>query len=137
MSRRRSAWGAAVLTGSVLLSLACAGGGQAAPSRDADLIERIELEGDGIASLSVYDAIQRLRPAWLRPRGATSVSNSGGPLPAVLVNDSPRRDIEILRSIGVADVAELRYIDARDATTRFGTGYVNGMIEVRSRTGSR
>jgi hypothetical protein len=35
---------------------------------------------------------------------------------------------EILRSVSVANVEEIRFLDARDATTRFGTGYVSGAI---------
>lgn len=134
--RGRFGAGARALVWIAVLS-GCAGGPSGGGRRDSSVIQRSELEVDGVSTLTVYDAIQRLRPGWLAPRAATSVSNGAGPLPAVLVGNAPRRDVEILRSIPVGDVAELRYVNARDATTRYGTGYVNGLIEVRPRTGAR
>lgn len=134
--RGRSGPGAHALVWVAVLS-ACASGPTGGARRDSSVIARAELDVDGVSGLMVYDAIQRLRPGWLAPRAATSISNGTGPLPAVLVGNAPRRDIEILRSIPVGDVAELRFVNARDATTRYGTGYVNGLIEVRPRTGAR
>ena len=82
-----------------------------------------------VVNLSVYDAVQRLRPNWLRPRGATSVSNMGDQMPAVMV-DNAFQSIDFRRSLQVTGVNFVRFIDARDATTRYGTGYVNGIVEV-------
>jgi hypothetical protein len=110
---------------------------RAAPvRRDPAVISREELADQSIVSLSAYDAILRLRPAWLNPRGTASLSNTGDRLPAVLINNS-RRTVDALRSLAVADVESLHMVEARDATTRFGTGYVNGLIEVLPRVGGR
>ena len=45
------------------------------------------------------------------------------------VNDVVQ-DIEMLRGIRASEIVEMSYISASDATTRFGTGYVNGLINV-------
>jgi hypothetical protein len=38
--------------------------------------------------------------------------------------------VEALRDISVEQIRELRFIDAKDATTRYGTGHTSGVIEV-------
>jgi hypothetical protein len=80
-----------------------------------------------MAELDVYQAIGRLRPAWLRisPQGAS---------PVVVVDGSPQMGgLEQLRSFQAADVTALEYMSASDATTRFGTGYSGGAILVTTR----
>ena len=39
-----------------------------------------------------------------------------------------------LRAFRGSDVQTIRFMEGRDATTRFGTGYVNGLIVVTTRT---
>jgi hypothetical protein len=100
---------------------ACAsggGGGDGAPRRSANRITAQELEG--VAQLDCLQAIQRLRPDWLRTRTSAR--------PAIFVDGMESLNSEALRSLPVASVREMRFLDARDATTRFGTGYVSGAI---------
>ena len=128
-------------TAAVLLALtmaldlaACAGGGAAGAAgttrRNPNQITTEELEEPSVVSLTVYDAIQRLRPNWLRARGASSVAFGGDQLPRVMVNDSPQT-IDALRGMRATDVTGLEYLSGADATTLYGTGYVNGLIKVR------
>ena len=71
---------------------------------------------------------QGLRPRWIRPRGA--LSRTGGDVfPGVILDDT-RHEFSILRSLRPAEVSSLRYLNAGDATTRYGTGYINGLILV-------
>lgn len=80
-----------------------------------------------VAELDVYQAISRLRPAWLR-------SSPQGQLPVIVLDGSPQTaGPEMLRTFRAADVAALEYMNASDATTRFGTGYSGGAILVTSR----
>ena len=125
-----------VLIGAVLIAAAGCASGATAPTRDRAVISRAELTLDAVASLSAFDAIQRLRPGWLDPRGAASLSGETR-FPAVLMSNTVRDDIAVLHTLPVDDVESIRYLDARDATTRFGTGYVNGLIEILPRTGPR
>jgi hypothetical protein len=114
-----------------LLVLALAAGactaGAAAGSRPqgrTDLITEEELEP--IAQLSAFEAIQRLRPRWLQSRT--------GLLPTVHVDGSARNaGEEILASILCSEVHEMRYMNATDATTRFGTDYANGAILITTK----
>ncbi len=41
--------------------------------------------------------------------------------------------VPVLRNIDANNVREIRYVPARDATTKYGTGHSQGVIEVRTR----
>lgn len=109
---------------------ACASGssGSSAGSRggDRNLITAEELANVGASN--AYDAIVSLRGRWLRAR-----SGSASDLPATFVDGSHRGDYQALGSISLVNVQEIRYLDARDATTLYGTGYPGGVINVITR----
>jgi hypothetical protein len=113
-----------------LSGCASTGGGG---SFDSDLItlEEIDRLGPGI---SAYEAIERLRPTWLRDRGVNSANPAfeNDTLPRVHIDTTPYT-INDLRSFRGTDAQSIRFMDARDATTRYGTGYVNGLIVVTTR----
>lgn len=121
-----------VLVTALFLSVsvgACASsGGSSGPSRDSDVITSEELRSSDLQADNAYRAVQRLRPVWLRARS----SNFSGDreLPAVFVDGTRFGDIESLYNISITDVQRMEYMDARDATTRFGTGYPAGVIMV-------
>jgi hypothetical protein len=79
-----------------------------------------------VSSLSAFDAIQRLRPQWLQAR-------AGQDLPRVVMNGSLMGGVDNLRSIQVGDLTSMRFRNGRDATTRYGTGYGGGAIELSTR----
>lgn len=93
--------------------------------------EDLESLGPGI---TVHEAIERLRPNWLRDRGVNSPTPQfeTDTLPRLHVDATPY-PIEALQTLRISDIQTIRFMDARDATTRFGTGYVNGLIEVSTR----
>lgn len=79
---------------------------------------------------NAYRAIERLRSAWLRPRGATRSP------PALIVNGVPRIDgIQGLYAIRVSLIEQIDYLSGPDATTRYGTGYPGGAVLVTLRGG--
>jgi hypothetical protein len=85
------------------------------------------------SELTLYNAIQRLRPLWLRARGAASTR---GPAPVIVyLNNVRAGGISFLHDIAVESVAEVSFISATDATTRWGVGVSGGVILVISRTG--
>lgn len=92
-----------------------------------DLIGNWELQE--LSDYNALDAIRRLRPAWLRPgtRPAVAVGRSTTQ-PRVHLNGVPMQSLEALEEIDASEVREMRFLNGPDASTRFGTGYVNGAI---------
>ncbi len=93
-----------------------------------DLITESQLSE--VDAINAYTAVQQLRPRWLRSRGPTSMSQPMGTLPAVYADNMRLGDISALQAIPIAEIAEIRYISAADATTRWGTGVAGGVIEI-------
>lgn len=114
----------------VLLATTCApGGGVGGPDRSGGPygpITRSVLAQMG--SGSVWDAVERARPHWLRPRG---VDRTSGPVdPVVILNGQERFELADLRTLSLEGVREIRFVPPRDATTRWGTGFAGGVILV-------
>lgn len=99
------------------------------PSRDVLTREQII----DTQSRTALDAVRSLRPSWLRPRGS---GTSMRPPPIMVFIDNVRSgaSIERLAAIDVESVEEIRWINARDATTRWGTGVAGGVIQVITRS---
>ena len=92
-------------------------------NRDAYVITTAELQD--VPADDIYEVIRLLRPAWFTQRS--------GRTPQVFVNGSPRGGLDELRTFRTEMVSELRYIDATNATTRWGTGFMAGVIDVTLR----
>ncbi|MCK5650284.1 MAG: hypothetical protein KAJ42_02860, partial [Gemmatimonadetes bacterium] len=75
------------------------------------------------------------RPRWLRGRGPQTftddpMNTTTAGYPRMMVDDLPPRELEALRDIRIVEIAEIRYMNPRDATLRYGTGYSGGIIRV-------
>jgi hypothetical protein len=118
----------AVLLASVFFAGCASGTGSGSPDsdirHDRNLISTEELEAQPQGS--AYQAIQRLRPIWLRSR--SSYLASGVYLPGVFLDGRAFGTVGSLREINIASVGEIRYLSAREATTQYGTGYPAGII---------
>jgi hypothetical protein len=109
---------------------ACASGGPSdtVPRRgSSDRITADELQQS--AGQDLYTVVQRLRPQWLVIRGGVTAQ---GRATIAVILDGVRQlgSVEVLRSMKAADTQELRFVNARDATTRYGTDMTAGAIEV-------
>jgi len=106
---------------------ACAVGGASSGSArgPADRITPEEL--DEWASQDLFTIVQRLRPSWMQVR--SPVTAQGRPTIAIIL-DGQRQlgSLEVLRNFKASDVEELRFMNARDATTRYGTDMTAGAI---------
>lgn len=107
---------------------ACATAGEARGS--SAVLTRDEIRAS--TAMTAYEAIVQLRPAFLRARGARSIRDPSPNAPVVYVNDMRHGDLDVLRSIRVEEIDEIRFISAADATTRWGTGHAGGVIQVRA-----
>jgi hypothetical protein len=79
---------------------------------------------------NVYDALRRLRPQWLRSRGSASIVSPESTEAVVYVSGIRRGEPRTLQNVSLDQVQRVEFIDARDATTRFGTGHAGGAILV-------
>ncbi len=103
----------------------------AASQGNSRLIVRAQLER--LAGLSAGEVVETLNPRWLRSR---SVSVNYGPSYArVVVNGTVRRVLADLYRMSTDNIETMRYLSATDATTKYGTGYAGGVIEVTMRRG--
>ena len=78
-----------------------------------------------------YEAVQRLRPTWLRRRGRASLSFPTSNAPVVYLNGIRNGPISSLRQMNILGVHLIEFIGVADATTRFGTGHAGGVIAVQ------
>jgi hypothetical protein len=123
-----------VLLASVALA-ACASapGGARGSSSGSITAEQLDNLGPGV---SAYEAIERLRPTWLRDRGVNSASAAyvDDTMPKVHIDRTPF-GLDALRSFRTTDIQTITFMSGPDATTMYGTGYVNGLILVQTRSG--
>lgn len=125
----------------VVLTVACSspkssvsGGPKPGPNLiTADEIARVNVQ-------NAYEAVQKLRPAMLRPRqiasfGQGGVKNGRTVAGEVLayVDNTRLGDVEQLRQISVASISAVRYFSASEAQTKWGSGHAGGVIEVLTR----
>lgn len=106
MSLRRIA-----LAALVLLAAACATGPQgsdptAGPRSPRNAVTYDQLAGTQQTSL--YDALQRLQPSWLRPPARGFDQEIG-----VFLNGARVGGLEFLRQFPATQAQEVRYLDAR------------------------
>lgn len=134
---RRATVGLALLTIG-----ACASGGSSntaeppsSSSASRYLITESELPTSGTET--AYDAIQRLRPEFLRVRPSQSYSlqENGGasgpaPAPALIVNGQRAGDLADLRQIAATSLKSVRYYNIEQAKRKFGMQYAGGAIEL-------
>ncbi len=103
----------------------------AASQGNSRLIVRAQLEP--LVGWSAYEAVEILNRRWLQPRGGTPTS--GPSYARVVVDRTFRGELADLYQISTNDIETMRYLSAPDATTRYGTSYPGGVIEVTTRRG--
>lgn len=105
--------------------------------RQPNVISIEEIEQIRADATDAYDIVKRLRPQFLRSRGANSFGNAAGgrsaAVPKLVVDGAPVGDITLLSQIPAITVREIRYLNGGDATTQYGTGYDGGAVLVFTR----
>ena len=123
--------GTSVLLLGMFVGITACGGARATGGGSRD-----ELRRDQIATLpneTAFTVIQRLRPRWIRPRIQSTISNPQPVYADVYVDQVRYGGIATLRDILSNDIERMEYLNARDATTLYGTGYMGGIIRVFTR----
>ncbi len=85
-----------------------------------------EAEISATAYQNAMEVVQNLRPAMMRARPG------GGPV-MLYLDDVKMMDLNGLTTIPTQRIKEIRYINAGDATTRWGTGHASGVILVTTK----
>ena len=120
---------ARVLTTAVVVA-ACASSAEDRGRRhNPDVITAEEIAATNVAT--AFEVVERLRPQFLRTRGPSSALLETRI--TVFQDNMNLGGIDMLRQIRAADVQEIRYLSASDATTRFGSGHPAGAIVVTSK----
>ena len=107
-----------------------AGATTGAPRGDRDMLTRAELEASGATNL--LDAVQRLRPHWLRGVNLTNREAAGGDF-VVYQGNTPLGGVDELRRLSIGYAARLRYLDASQASNTLpglGSRRVAGAIVI-------
>lgn len=105
----------------------------------ANLITEDEITTAGTGLQNAFLIVQRLRPQMLRVRSGSTSSDGGGGMNVnstelMVYLDSQRvGGVDALREIQANTIREIRYLNASDATTLFGTGHMAGAIQVVSK----
>ena len=114
------------LLAAILALLALAGCSSGGSRRDGTSRSRNVITADEIGTVQVanaYQLVERLRPHFLRPRGPANEL-------VVYVDNLPLGGVPALTDVNIARVREVRFLDSREATTRFGGGHRSGAILV-------
>ena len=113
--------------------VACAPRGGAGPQSagyDRYLITPEELATVEVRTTAL-EVIQRMRPNWLQSRGPAGISGSSSPL--VYYVNQQRIGENPLARYAAGELLEIRFLNAVEATQRFGTGHTSGAILLTTR----
>ena len=121
-----------ILAAVAILAIGTACGGNRAPGTPApprDVLDAQQLEAAPYAN--VFDAVQALRPQWLRARGRTSINQQE--YVKVYLDDSLMGGPDQLRTITLKSISTVRYLNGVEATQRWGLDHGQGAIAVSTR----
>lgn len=115
---------------SALFLVACASNTntQSSTRRDRNLITLEEVQDHPITT--AHDLVGRLRPNWLRNRGPASIAGGSPTLPLVYIDEVRSGGLNALYRISTQIIREMRFINGRDATTKWGLDHGGGVIMV-------
>ena len=98
---------------------------------DRNLITADEIEKSN--ATNAYEAVERLRPAFLRTRGAQSIQNQQPPTPMIYIDGMRYGPLQTLSSVPAVGIVSIQYLTAIEATQRFGFGNEGGAIMVTTK----
>ena len=115
-----------------LVFVACASDPAARTTdRDRNVISAEEIAAE--PTTSAAELVERLRPAWLRSRGPTSIRSGNPSLPIVYIDEVRTGGLDTLYRISTQIIREVRFINGRDATTKYGLDHGGGVIMIATR----
>jgi outer membrane cobalamin receptor len=83
---------------------------------------------------TAYEVIQKVHANFLSYRGETSLNRSTSrPFPTVYVDGQEYGPIQSLTNLSASQIASIRLYRSWEATTKFGTGNMGGVIAITTR----
>lgn len=124
-----------LLAAAAVVGCASTGANPGVARQSASVLTAEEMSQAHADATTAYDAIARLRPNWLAPKGPTSgYYNAGTNYAVVFVDGQHYGDINSLKNIAGYNVGTLHYYDVTQAGAKFGIkGGASGVIEVLSK----
>jgi len=98
-----------------------------------DMLFEAEIQTNRVPGMTVYDIVAHLRPEYLRSRGTNSLRDLTPPTAIVYVDDVKFGSLETMRSMSADNIAQIQYLSANNATTRFGMDHAAGAILITTR----
>ena len=112
------------------------GSGLRPGSPNKDLIVESEIVAITGRSANALQVIEKLRPQMRRGRGTGSPTDGSGETsqPRVYVDNIAYGDISTLTNLDATQIREIQFFRSGDATTKWGTGHMGGVILVTMKT---
>jgi hypothetical protein len=111
----------------------------AGPRSNRNVITAEEIQAARRPGSTAWELISALRPLYLTSRGITSLGNASsgvGSVSAVAIvhlDGSRYGDLQSLKDLNADTVHHVQYMNAADATTRYGTDHSGGVILIYTR----
>lgn len=96
--------------------------------RTSDVITAEELAAPAVRSGDALEAVRRLRPRFLASRGSGSIRVRNAGTVQVSLDGGPLQSASYLSRLRAGEIAEIRFLNATDATQRFGTAAASGSV---------
>jgi hypothetical protein len=113
----------------IAAALGCASAATSGAPRNRNILTWEEIAAAHVSN--AYDAVERLRPLWLRGHGPTSINTPGTQFATVYIDGQRYGELSTLRGLNPDLISEIRYYSGAEGSTRFGLSNVGGVIEVK------
>jgi hypothetical protein len=97
---------------------------------DPSVITQDEI--DSSHAVTAYEAVHRLRPMMLTPRGAVALGNPND-LPNVYVDEQYYGDATSLRNIAAMTIESIKFYTGSEAQYKYGRGNAAGVIGIHTK----
>ena len=116
----------AIAAAALLAAGACSPKSAHVTPQDRNVITADEIAKSN--ATNAYEAVERLRPSFLRTRGSQSLQNQEPPTPMIYVDGMRYGPLATLASVPSLGIVSIQYLSAIDATQRYGIGNEGGAI---------
>lgn len=119
----------------LLVAVGCASPATArtgsAPGREYNRITADEIATS--TAQNAYELISKMRPAYLKTRGKTTVLLDTPDRASVFLDGVLFGDPDALKTLAATQIREIRFYPATSAGVKFGSQYGAGVIDIKSK----